>query len=63
MSSEQTLAGRRATSRKNRLSRQDFLKLGGVGVAGVALLGAMGCGGGGEGSGKVVFTLPVLVGQ
>ena len=60
MSSEQTLAGRRATSRKNRLSRQDFLKLGGVGVAGVAVLGAMGCGGGGEGSGQVVFTLPDL---
>jgi multiple sugar transport system substrate-binding protein len=60
VSSEQTLAGRRATSRKNRLSRQDFLKLGGVGVAGVAVLGAMGCGGGGEGSGQVVFTLPDL---
>ena len=60
MSSEQALAGRRATSRKNRLSRQDFLKLGGVGVAGVAVLGAMGCGGGGEGPGKVVFTLPDL---
>jgi multiple sugar transport system substrate-binding protein len=60
VSSEQTLAGRRATSRKNRLSRRDFLKLGGVGVAGVAVLGAMGCGGGGEGSGKVVFTLPDL---
>ena len=56
MSSEQNLAGRRATSRKNCLSRQDFLKLGGVGLAGVAVLGAMGCGGGGEGSGKVVFT-------
>ena len=63
MSSEQTLAGRRATSRKNRLSRRDFLKLGGVGVAGVAVLGAMGCGGGGEGSSKVVFTLPDLAGS
>jgi multiple sugar transport system substrate-binding protein len=56
MSSEQTLAGRRATSRKNCLSRRDFLKLGGVGLAGVAVLGASGCGGGGESSGNVVFT-------
>ena len=29
-------------------SRKDFLKVGGVGVAGAALLGAAGCGGGGE---------------
>src|SRR5215203_6110593 len=57
MSSEQTLADRRATSRKKHwLSRQDFLKLGGVGLAGVAVLGASGCGGGGESSGIVVFT-------
>ena len=56
MSSEHSLAGRRATSRKNWLSRRDFLKQGGVGLAGVAVLGASGCGVGGESSGKVVFT-------
>jgi multiple sugar transport system substrate-binding protein len=37
------------------LSRRDFLQLGGVGLAGMAVLGAPGCGGGGEGSGQVVF--------
>src|SRR5215208_8125877 len=56
MFSEHSLAGRRATSRKNWLSRRDFLKQGGVGLAGVAVLGASGCGVGGESSGKVVFT-------
>ena len=56
MSSEQTVVGRRATSSKNLLSRQDFLKLGGVGLAGVAALGVPGCGGGGgENSGTVIF--------
>jgi multiple sugar transport system substrate-binding protein len=63
MSSEQNLAGRRATSRKNCLSRRDFLKLGGVGLAGVAVLGASGCGGGGESSGRIVFTSPDLPGS
>ena len=62
MSSEQTLAGRRATSCKNRLSRRDFLKLGGLGLAGVTTLGAPGCGGGGEGEGKVVFSSPEFPG-
>jgi multiple sugar transport system substrate-binding protein len=38
------------------LSRRDFLKLGGVGLAGVAVFGASGCDAGGESSGKVVFT-------
>src|SRR5215208_3186669 len=56
MSSEHTVAGGRAPSSKNSLSRQDFLKLGGVGIAGLALLGAPGCGGGEAGSGKVVFS-------
>jgi trehalose/maltose transport system substrate-binding protein len=56
MASEQTVVGRRATSSKNLLSRQDFLKLGGVGLAGVAALGVPGCGGGGgENSGTVIF--------
>jgi len=34
----------------NRLTRRDFLKLSGAGVAGVGLLGVYGCGGGGGGS-------------
>ena len=59
MLSEQTLAGGRAMSGENVLSRRHFLRLGGVGLAGVALLGAPGCGGG-EGSGKVVLTSPEL---
>jgi multiple sugar transport system substrate-binding protein len=63
MSGEQTLAGTRVTSRKNMLSRRDFLKLSGMGVAGVTVLGASGCGRGGGGSGKVVFTLPDLAGS
>jgi multiple sugar transport system substrate-binding protein len=56
MSSEQTVAGEKATSSKNSWSRQDFLKLGGVGIAGLVLLGAPGCGRGGERSDKVVFS-------
>jgi multiple sugar transport system substrate-binding protein len=56
MSSEQTVAGEKAPSSKNSWSRQDFLKLGGVGIAGLVLLGAPGCGGGEAGSGKVVFS-------
>jgi multiple sugar transport system substrate-binding protein len=40
--------GRRAiTSASRKLNRLDFLKLGGAGFAGAALLGAAGCGGGG----------------
>src|SRR3990170_6279998 len=40
------------------ISRRDFLKLGGAGLAGAALLGVAGCGGGGETpSGKVPLTL------
>jgi multiple sugar transport system substrate-binding protein len=56
MSSEQSLAGRIATSHNNWLSRRDFLKVGGAGLAGLAVLGASSCGGGGESSGKVVLT-------
>jgi ABC-type glycerol-3-phosphate transport system substrate-binding protein len=33
------------------LSRRDFLKVGGTGLAGAALLGAAGCGGGEQGGG------------
>ncbi|MBD0357135.1 MAG: extracellular solute-binding protein, partial [Rubrobacter sp.] len=36
------------------VSRRDFLKLGGVGLAGAALLGTAGCGGGGQGQGEVI---------
>jgi multiple sugar transport system substrate-binding protein len=40
------------------MSRRDFLKLGGAGLAGAALLGVAGCGGGGEtAGGKVPLTL------
>jgi multiple sugar transport system substrate-binding protein len=64
MSSEQTVVGRRATSSKNLLSRRDFLKLGGAGLAGVATLGAPSCGGGGgENSGKVIFSSPEFPGS
>jgi multiple sugar transport system substrate-binding protein len=39
------------------LSRKDFLRLGGAGLAGAALLGAAGCGGGGAGGGNdVIFS-------
>jgi multiple sugar transport system substrate-binding protein len=62
MSSQQTFAGGRATSSNNLLSRRDFLKLGGLGLAGVTTLGAPGCGGGGEGEGKVVFSSPEFPG-
>ena len=42
---------------KRRLSRRQFLKIGGAGLAGTALLGAAGCGGGGGGSGDLVFAM------
>ncbi|MBA2714103.1 MAG: ABC transporter substrate-binding protein [Rubrobacteraceae bacterium] len=38
------------------LSRKDFLKLGGAGLAGAALLGTAGCGGGGSGSGDLTLS-------
>jgi raffinose/stachyose/melibiose transport system substrate-binding protein len=42
------------------VSRKDFLRLGGAGLAGAALLGTAGCGGGSQGGGEVVkfFTVP-----
>jgi multiple sugar transport system substrate-binding protein len=42
------------------LSRRDFLKVGGTGLAGAALLGAAGCGGGEQGGGatELYFTAP-----
>ena len=39
-----------------RLNRRDFLKMGGAGLAGAALLGTAGCGGSG-GSGDLIFTM------
>src|SRR5215210_1660244 len=40
-----------------RMTRRDFLKVGGGGLAGAALLGVAGCGGGGgEGSGNLIFS-------
>lgn len=40
------------------ISRRDFLRIGGTGLAGAALLGTAACGGGGEtASGKVPLTL------
>ena len=56
MSGEQALAGTRVTSRKNMLSRRDFLKLSGMGAAGVTVLGASGCGRGGASTHNVGFT-------
>ena len=38
------------------LSRKEFLKLGGAGLAGAALLGSAACGGGGSGSGNLVLS-------
>src|SRR5829696_5265546 len=44
-------------SPRSSLSRRDFLKVGGAGLAGVALLGATGCGsGGGGGSGNIILS-------
>ncbi len=49
---------REPTGEARGLSRQDFLRLTGVGLSGVALLGAAGCGGGGGGgSGDIVFAM------
>src|SRR5215210_7294685 len=44
-----------STGRK--LNRREFLKMGGAGLAGAALLGATGCGGGSGGSGNLIFAM------
>ena len=40
-----------------RFNRRDFLKMGGAGLAGAALLGSTACGGGGSGSGNLIFSM------
>ena len=58
------LAGRK-------MNRRDFLKMGGAGLAGAALLGTAGCGGGGSSSNNLIFamgrdtsgTLPKLINE
>ena len=55
MPRKQGVAGGVAAFGKNSLSRQEFVKLGGAGLAGVVLLGASGCGGDSEGSDDLVF--------
>ncbi len=53
----QRLYGRTGASAGRRFNRRDFLKMGGAGLAGAALLGTAGCGGGGSGSfnGEIVL--------
>jgi multiple sugar transport system substrate-binding protein len=48
------------TAKPRGLSRRDFLRVGGAGLAGAALLGASGCGGGEQGGGatELYFTAP-----
>jgi multiple sugar transport system substrate-binding protein len=40
-----------------KLNRRDFLKMSGAGLAGAALLGTAGCGGGSGGSGEIIFSM------
>ena len=40
-----------------KFNRRDFLKMSGAGLAGAALLGSTACGGGGSGSGDVIFSM------
>jgi multiple sugar transport system substrate-binding protein len=49
--------GARRAYARGMISRRRFLKLGGAGLAGAALLGAAGCGGGEEASGATTITL------
>ena len=53
---------RRAYARGT-ISRRQFLRLGGAGLAGAALLGAVGCGGGDEGSGANTIPLAFIPDQ
>ncbi len=47
-------------NKRSQLSRRDFLKVGGTGLAGAVLLGAAGCGGGEQSGGatELYFTAP-----
>ena len=40
-----------------RINRRDFLKIGGAGLAGAALLGSAACGGGGAGPSNLIFSM------
>ncbi len=53
----QSFYGRTGTPRGRSFNRRDFLKMGGAGLAGAALLGTAGCGGGGGGSFNGEITL------
>jgi putative spermidine/putrescine transport system substrate-binding protein len=44
------------TLARTKLTRREFLKVGGLGVAGATLLGTLGCGGGGSAGEGLVFT-------
>ena len=55
MPGNRRVAGEGETSGRDTLSRREFVKLGGAGLAGAALLGASGCGRGGGGSTDIVF--------
>jgi multiple sugar transport system substrate-binding protein len=41
------------------VSRREFLRLGGAGLAGVTLLGVAGCGGGGQAGGQTDLTFSI----
>jgi multiple sugar transport system substrate-binding protein len=53
---ERSAAGMRALARR-RMSRRDFLKMSGAGLAGATVLGAASCGGGGGSSGDLIFSM------
>jgi multiple sugar transport system substrate-binding protein len=48
--------GRRTVRRACGISRREFLRLGGAGLAGAAMLGGAGCGGGGSEADTITFT-------
>ena len=48
--------GRRTVRRAGGISRREFLRLGGAGLAGAAMLGGAGCGGGGSEADTITFT-------
>src|SRR5215211_9017412 len=52
------MTNRREVLARRRMNRRDFLKMSGAGLAGAALLGATGCGGGGgSASGELIFSM------